>query len=265
MTSEEFKAECLLILSEVDAFCKHNNINYSLAYGTMIGAIRHKGFIPWDDDIDILMLREDYDRFVSMFNQKASGRFYVASSESDCQFPYAFAKICDNHTICNDYGYDKHGVGIDLFPIDKLPMDDKQLKELVDSQHRIWYIFMIKMLKWRKDRSFAKNVFAVVSAFFARMIPYSYLHKKLKANTLKYKDILDYRLGCLYSPYGMKDAMDKSIFSDFISVDFEDYKFSCLNHYDDYLRHLYGDYMKLPPVDQQVSHHDFEAYWNRNE
>lgn len=108
---DELKDRQIAILDVVDAFCRENNINYWLDSGTLLGAIRHGGYIPWDDDIDIGMLRPDYDRFLAMFN-KLNKQYQVFSVENDINFPYPFGKVLDTHTVL--YEPNEQGVKLSI-------------------------------------------------------------------------------------------------------------------------------------------------------
>ena len=135
LTIDDVKGLSLQILQKVDDFCRKHSISYSLAYGTLLGAVRHQGFIPWDDDVDIMMLRSDYDKFISEFPHDIDSLFSVASFETDKDFHYALAKIVCNATVNDELGYDKYGFGIDLFPIDKIPINHQDAVKLLKQQH----------------------------------------------------------------------------------------------------------------------------------
>ncbi len=262
MTDEDIKGLSLIILNEVDNYCSKNNIKYSLAYGTLLGAVRHKGFIPWDDDIDIIMPRDDYERFVTGFNNSNSQLFVVVSSETDSSFRFPIAKVICNATIKNELNYTRYGYAIDLFPIDKIITEKEKASSLLKYQSRIWNLFMIKAMKWDKKRSLIKNLFLYFIKAFAFFIPYILMHKLMHKKFMKYHDIEDnYSLGCLCAAYGMREMMPKEVFANYIRLPFEGIHYLCIEGYDKYLTNLYGDYMKYPPKEKQVSHHDFTAYW----
>lgn len=261
LTIDDIKTLSICILKKVDEFCLSHDIQYSLAYGSLLGAIRHNGFIPWDDDIDILMTRPNYEKFVSEFPKSDSNLFFVASSETDKSFPYPLAKVFCNATEIKEFGCCKYGFGIDLFPIDKIPMNQKDAVKLIKQQHFFWNIFMIKAMRWEARRGFAKNLFMCSAKVVSAFISYSHLHKQMKARVLKYVDLSDYYLGCLFSPYGEKEIMSKDIFDQMISLPFGDYSFNCLKEYDSYLTRIYGNYMELPPEEKRISHHTFQVWW----
>lgn len=262
LTDDDVKGLSIQILHEVDEFCKNNNIKYSLAYGTMIGAIRHKGFIPWDDDIDIMMLRPEYEKFVSSFNQYKPDLFSVASIETDMDFHSPMAKIFCKSTIKDELGYTKYGLAIDLFPIDKVSVSNNKLSSVLRRKKLCWNLFTIKTMRWDEKRSLKNNVIMLLLKIIVSFIPYSFIHRIIRQFVKKnYNLEEDYLLGCLYTPYYSRDIFPKDIFDYYISVQFEQSYFSCLKEYDVYLQKIYGDYMQLPPIEQRVPHHDFRAYW----
>lgn len=151
---DELKDRQIAILDVVDAFCRENNINYWLDSGTLLGAIRHGGYIPWDDDIDIGMLRPDYDRFLAMFN-KFNKQYQVSSVENDINFPYPFGKVLDTHTVLyepNEQGV-KLAINIDIFVYDNAPEDDKLVERMYrkrDFYNKIYH-FLLYKTKLRND------------------------------------------------------------------------------------------------------------------
>ncbi len=262
LTDEDVKGLSIQILHYVDDFCKKNGIKYSLAYGTMIGAIRHKGFIPWDDDVDIMMLRPDYEKFVYLFNQNNDGIFSVESFETDPNYHYPMAKIVCNATTNDELGYTDSGFAIDLFPFDKVPASDKEFLSVLKIKKQCWNLFALKAMHWSKNRGFVKNIIMCLSKAIVSFIPNSFIHRRIKKVVDKYSGLEDnYLYGCLFTPYHTRDIMEKDIFAELTTVPFEQAQYSCLKGYDKFLNHVYGDYMKFPPLEQQVTHHDFVAYW----
>lgn len=261
LTTDDIKGVALRILHEVDDFCGKRGISYSLAYGTLLGAVRHKGYIPWDDDVDILMTRPNYERFIAEFPSSEESLFSVASPETDKGFHYAFAKVVCNATVHEELGYDKYGLAIDVFPIDKIPVNRHQAIKLLKSQHLIWNIFMLKAMKWDSRRGLLKNLIMCLAKTVCCFIPYSALHRRIRKRIDKNGTLHDYNMGCLFSPYGEREIMPKSIFEELGTLEFEGGHYRCLKDYDRFLTAIYGDYMQFPPVEERVSHHSFSAWW----
>lgn len=155
---EELKMIQLKILDSIDDFCKKNGIQYFLFSGTLIGAVRHKGYIPWDDDVDICMKRKDYDRFFSEFNQQRRDTLKAISAEIEKNYYLASGKVIDTATVIEEENNCAMPIGVyvDIFPMDNLPADDKKLEKL---NHRIDWNDNIKLAN-------LKNVFNALAALF---------------------------------------------------------------------------------------------------
>ncbi|MGN0048190.1 MAG: phosphorylcholine transferase LicD [Bacteroides sp.] len=253
---EELKSIQLDVMQCVHDFCVENNIRYFLCGGTLIGAIRHDGYIPWDDDIDIYMPRPDYDKFMELFNQSNSVyRFVDFNVEEDYNLP--FGKVYDTRTIMDEYMYktESFGVYIDVFPIDGISSITGIRKNM----------FLRKMLntkkaKLGKTRSFFRNFIMnlgklVLLPFSARCIV-----KQIDKNSRKVRYGLTNKVAVFYG-YGTREINDYSNYSKAIKHKFEDREFYIPIGYDNYLHSVYGDYMQLPPENKRVSHHSYTAWW----
>lgn len=255
---EELKQIQLDILDDVSAFCELHQIKYFLAYGTLIGAIRHNGYIPWDDDIDIAMPRPDYDRFLSTYCSK-SGRFEVICHEKNSEYGLPFAKVHHNGTMMVEgfYHQDNYGVYIDVFPIDAY-VDKMQLHKAQSLR---------RLLNAKKATHVNKRPF--IKDFAIRMTKLLYYSRTIP-DILNQIDALckkgDYnnaeKVGYIPSlNIGMKDIISKEYIESYEYHIFEGKQYRIPAGYDLYLRQLYGDYMDLPPIEKRFSHHSFEAWW----
>lgn len=260
---KEIQKIALDILVYVDNICRENNIKYSLAGGTLIGAIRHKGFIPWDDDIDIIMPREDYERFIELMD-KSNNKKYKALhfGKSFPNYFYPFCKVCDTDTKLFEGNYinnNELGVFIDVFPIDGIPNEhEKILKKAKNIRSNLSFSCEKKYTKSKKGiiRSFLKfGKYCLVKLF-----GWKYWYKRFDKVSNKY-NFNDYELSMPYSGcYGERDVFPKKYFDELIEVSFEKHNFMCFKDYDKYLTHVYGDYMTPPPKEKQITHHDFKIY-----
>lgn len=267
MNIEEIKKKQLQILKYVHRFCCDNKIKYFLSGGTLLGSIRHKGYIPWDDDIDIMMLREDYEIFCSTFNEKSNEKkIELFTYKNINNFQYPFCKVCDLNTILlENQDLDTSnllGINIDVFPIDTY-LAMKEAKNIYNRISWLRKIFIVKTIKvnW-KSRSIWKNLILccgkIIFCFFNPL----FLIKKIDNIAQNDKNIDECKFaGCVVWGYGKQEILPKMIFSDTIEVDFEGYKFYAPKNYHEYLTALYGDYMKLPPIEKRITHHDFKAYY----
>lgn len=253
----ELKQIQLNILNFVDAFCKKNNLKYFLAYGTLLGAVRHNGYIPWDDDIDILMFREDYEKLIMTFKDS---RYKVFATETNPKYPYPFAKIGDTKTYFEEEIKDviDTGVNIDIFPLDYLP--ENKIKGIVRREMFLQKIWTFKRLPKLRRRGILKNFFLSIVQLILSPIPIRIIVRKMEENAKKYT--LNKSLICGNVSLGYESDIYKvTDFKEQVELKFEDNLYPCPKEYDSVLSAVFGDYMQLPPKEKRVSHHHFVAYW----
>jgi lipopolysaccharide cholinephosphotransferase len=254
----ELKKIQLDILDKVHNFCTDHNIKYYITYGTLIGAIRHKGYIPWDDDIDICMPRPDYNRFMKLFNLNISN-FEFISYELDPHYPYTYGKVIDNRTKLIEFSTLKYpmGINIDVFPIDGVDEDAKILKYQIFLRN----LLNIKTIRYSKSRTFYKNLFLLLSKLSLIIIPTNYIVGRMVKNTHKYSYDNSSKVCCVAMGTKLNKPVPKEYFDKGVLKEFEDREYYVPIGYDGYLKSIFGDYMKLPPEDKRNSHHVFEAYY----
>lgn len=262
---EKLKKIQLDILLEVNDFCIAHGIRYSLDSGTLLGAIRHKGYIPWDDDIDIIMPRPDYNRFLKEFNGKCKN-LKVFAPELDWDFYAPYANICDIRTIL-DEGANSHrkvemGIKIDVFPIDGAPICDSQYYSVL---RRIKFLNAIleakrhNILKMQKKCSF-RVVKYIILKVLSFPLSYSFVQKKI----FKYSTNIKFekcQCAAKLSYTWTKNRCNRDVFEEYVDCNFEGFKVKIIKRYDEYLNKLYGNYMQLPPEKDRVPQHGFIAYW----
>lgn len=263
---DELKEIQLKILKNVDEFCKKNNINYWLDCGTLIGAVRHKGYIPWDDDIDIGMLKKDYEKFMVLYN-KSNTRYKFLDNELDSSFNYFIGKVLDTNTILyepNKKNGIKSAVFIDVFVYNNAPDNEKKLKKMFQKKRKY------QLLSWFKnfesinsEDSMIKKIIKKMVHNLLKILPNSYFYEKVILNSKKYDNCKTQKVGNFRGIDNFCCAKDA--LKSFIYMDFEDAKFPVPIGYDEWLKSNYGDYMQLPPVEKQIPHHEFEAYIINNE
>ena len=262
LSIQEMREVQMGILDEVHSFCKQNGIKYSLADGTMLGAVRHKGYIPWDDDIDIYMYRTDYDRFESLFPSVYKEHYEMLSIHRDHNWHQNYTKVFDNRTVTglNTRLVTPYGVNIDVFPLDDVPDDVNEWKTYIRGLKTRFFIRSNKARKISKERSFVNNL----GIFFLSilLLPFSRHHLMVwtdryvqKNNGKGYNHVFENG----YGP-GLKNPIPKYIIDDIVEWDFEDRKYCGFKNADEFLRLSYGDYMQLPPENQR-KHHGEIAYW----
>ena len=254
LSSSEIKQVELQILNYVSSVCDKLGLRYYLAYGTLIGAIRHKGFIPWDDDIDIVMPRDDYNKLLSYLkNEDVSSSYKCLIPQKDGYF-YEFAKIIDQSTLYSDSRtYAKpSGLWIDIFPLDGLDKKDKLSHYILLFLNRCRVASVNRYLP-NKTRGLMIP-FVYIFWKICRLTGYGFFLKKSIKISQKYKyDECDY-VGYASSYPAHNKYLKKEWFRDFVYVDFENYKFKAPVGYNEYLTSQYGDYMKMPPEDRRHNH-----------
>lgn len=248
LTTDECKKISLDILIDVANFCEKNKITYFLACGTLLGAIRHKGYIPWDDDIDIMMPRPDYNRFINEYNGK-----YRISKPNEGRFYYT--KVYDNNTVKYEEDVDKKkykpiGVDIDIFPLDGIVNDKKIIEKLY---RKACFLEMILRLS-NQPIFYRKNPLKAIPRIVARMIGSRKIIKLIEKNAQTYDyDTSSYVIRMRRSTNGFTGAHKKEIY-DKTYAEFENHTFAIPKGYDEWLKTFYGDYMKLPQENDRKVH-----------
>lgn len=262
------------VLREFISICKENHLTYFCSGGTALGAVRHKGIIPWDDDIDVNMPRPDYDKFFEICQTRDMGNYQVVTPYNTSNYPLHFCKLCNrNTTLVEDADTPcLIGLYIDIFPLDGtcdnideaylLMRHYSKLKNRLQaiSTHNAFLDYM-KLL--RSPKEWGRFVYKAFGFFFRKYYR-KYLLKKMEAICRQY----DYQTSknvILYSGgYGRRDIYPKEWFNGTAQFSFEGMEVDLPASYDDYLRHLFDDYMQLPPKEQRTSKHT-KAYFNLDE
>lgn len=263
LTLEELKKIEFDILKHFDAFCKEHNIRYYLAYGTLLGAIRYKKFIPWDDDVDVLVPREDYERFLKIYEDNAQYKLFAF--EKDGKFHYPFAKLCDLSTkkVLPEFRNSDAipGVEIDIFPLDCWNSDYEKAQKEAQSIYREMTFLQASQLKESPVKNRIKSLLWQLLSVYAQIRTDKYFNKKIvkksKANKQDNPAFVGSKSWCIYGERGIIPA---EAFAEVIYVEFEGEMFPAPKGYDTYLTCLYGDYLPEPPKEKQKTHHAFKAY-----
>lgn len=261
---KEIQKIALDILVYIDKVCRENNIKYSIAGGTLLGAVRHKGFIPWDDDIDIVMLREDYDRFLEIMDNTPSTKYKALHfGKNFPNYAYTFTKVVDLDTRLFEFNTINNpdlGVFVDVFPIDKIPENnaDRIIKKDLRMRSFIWNSASVRLSL--KNKNLIKKVLKPFLFTYSKLMGHLFWLKK-HDKFLRNLNKIDTKKGyCFCGAYAYKDYYDIDWFDNLIDLEFEGHKFLAFSKWHDSLTRLYNNYMELPPVEKRISHHDFKIF-----
>ncbi|MBQ9734551.1 MAG: LicD family protein [Clostridia bacterium] len=256
----ELQSKLVDVLGWFHDFCQKNGLKYYIIAGTLLGAVRHKGFIPWDDDIDVGMPRPEYERLRAMAKEKQDGRFrFEFPSLDNKEYPYTYGKVYDTTTTFNEKlrKIVKRGIYLDIFPIDGIG-DDKEtaIKNYKPIERRINLNSMISCA-FLKRRSLKKNLAIALGRVISPLfVSKRKLVKKIddlcKSRDFESSKIVSNLLG----GSGAKGMMPKEYFGEPTPIQFESLTVYGLQQPEKYLSSMYGDYMTLPPEDKRVSLHD---------
>jgi lipopolysaccharide cholinephosphotransferase len=265
LTNAEMKQCSFSVLKQLRAVCEENGLRYSLTGGTLLGAVRHQGFIPWDDDIDIMMPRPDYDRLIAIVREGDFGfDLRCAELEGDA-YGYSFAKACCRGTRLVEAGIRQTiGVFVDIFPVDGAG-DSIRIAKL-----RAKYFVFLHGLKissnWTKyHRSKLRKWYYEPLRYgcylLSKLLGRRFIDRRMVVFLQKKDYASTAYAGRLVGDYGSREIFPRELFENCIPVTFEGEQFSGIADYDVFLTRLYGDYMTMPPAHKQVTHHEFKAYW----
>ena len=268
LTPEEYKAEIKKILAYFHDFCYSKGLIYYMAYGSLIGAVRHQGFIPWDDDVDVYMMRKDYERFMSLLAE-LDDEFYVLASTTSPYYYNNFARLCCKSCSLKLKGaeaIDNLGAFIDIFSLDNVPLDqnerDSFYKDLGKAKEDIMYSLPIRYYLSCNYKRIIKYLFNIPRRVRCRYLTGT---KKLKEKRdqlcVKYKDHDVGLYADLFDSPSDALLVKRNEIKEYSEQKFEDITVNVPKGYDPLLRRYYGDYMILPEEDQRVTQHHFIPYW----
>ena len=248
----------LEIAAEIKRICDKHRIRYFMIAGTLLGAVRHEGFIPWDEDMDFGMLRADFDRFVTACGEELDQqKYFLQTSETDPGYTYAFAKIRLNGTRIveglSEEAAAHQGIFVDIFPFDNVP-ENRILRKLHERERYIWKNLLAVKLGYHNGQKRAKSLQKLLGAA-AAVLPAGFIRQQkdrafTRYNTRPAKTVVtaegSYRYYREMIPYRWTQKLCR--------MPFEDTTFFTFSAYDSYLTDMYGDYMQLPPEAQRNKH-----------
>lgn len=266
LSLREIQLETLKNMSVIAKICEENKINYCLAYGTLIGAIRHNGFIPWDDDLDIFMSRNDYEKFKTFcFSHKEDLKPYeLFTPETHPDYPYMIGRFCniDFDLVAENEKPVGMGIFVDIYPLDGFGSDEGIIR-----QKAKWIklpascYFLVSQKHFKKTERKGLNLLKFFLFFISKLLGKKFFYKRL----IKCSKIFDYEKSKYVACMIWLDEMERAVFEKIdientIFHKFEDTEFRIPANYDKILRQTYGDYMQLPPPEKRIGHHFYRIY-----
>lgn len=266
LTPREVQLGELEVLKSLDALCNRLGLRYFLTYGTLLGAVRHQGFIPWDDDVDVMMPRPDYEKLIAylMAHQEEIAPLKLMHYKTNKQYIYSISRLCDTRYWIDYQGATDYGLGlfVDIYPLDGCGNTLEEAEQIMNSSK-----MDLAMIGLAGENKFHHSVTGGLVRSAGKFLAYCYA-KLLGANHFAAK--LDARGKS--RPYESKYVnltvwsttvrrpFERAFFEELTRMPFEDAMLCVPSRYDEVLRQCYGDYMKLPPDDQQIAHHYYTAY-----
>lgn len=268
LNREQVQKATLELMNNLHNICEKNNLKYILAYGTLIGAIRHNGFIPWDDDLDIMMPRKDFETLINYFkeNEQELYPLKIFSPELVEDYPYMIVRVSDDRYVIDTENEKDCGMGvfIDIYPLDGLGNDYKQIKkDMKITNYLSSLYFRSTRLNpiIREGFSTTRKLLEKILFYIATFKTKHYFYEKLKAYSQKYSYEKSKYVGCTIWHTGVeKDIYEKSWIENVEKHNFEGYQFYIPSEYDHILTMLYGNYMQLPPEEDRIGHHFYKTY-----
>ena len=255
---DEIKEVELGVMDYIHNICKEKGINYSLAYGSLLGAVRHKGFIPWDDDLDIALKRDQYDKLYQAILEDNNSIYKVVSWENDSRYPYPFYRVYDSRTVYeNNYIQNdiELGICVDVFPFDDYKDVNKEITKL--DMYRRLSVYTLYGI--RNKEAGIKNIVRYLMLVAFRLTRVKTWNKKLNDCSKAPVDgeYIDYLMES--KKYSTK--VDAKALDEVVEYKFEDRVYNIPKDYDYILTTIYGsDYMEIPPLEKRIQHDDFVAY-----
>lgn len=261
----------LLLAAELKRICQKHNIKYFMIAGTLLGAVRHKGFIPWDDDMDFAIMRKDFPKFLTVCRNELGDKFILQDMFSDPHYALPVAKLLLKGTDFTERNAAKNksqkGIFIDIFPYDNIPDDEKSRKKHNKNTYFLKRLFLAKQgytiaQKGQTLKSLVYFLLKILSGFILKKC----IRKKLDSELRRFENQNTKKVAALGGAYGYtKESVNREWFNETVDLPFEDITLAAPKDYVEYLTYFYGDYMTPPPEDKRYNRHgaveiDFGEY-----
>lgn len=269
LTMKDVQFGALEILKKIDEICRQEKLKYCLAYGTLIGAVRHKGFIPWDDDIDIMMPRADYDKLVDFFieHKQELYPFEILNKNVNEKYPFMISRVSDSRYVLDVDNESPYGIGlfVDIYPLDGAGNSVEEYTRRKKDASRwasLCFLSTRRTIKRENTASVFKYILKFPAFFVAKVLGRDFFMRKLDLIQKKCDYENSKYIGCMIwaSDDGVRTIFPKEWFDKMIDVEFEGCLFKAPKEYDKILSRGYGNYMELPPENKRIAHHYYDAY-----
>lgn len=268
LTTEENQLAATGVMKRLDEICKQLGLRYTLTYGTMLGAIRHKGYIPWDDDLDIMLPRPDYDRLIRwcLDNPEQLEPYRLFTPETVKDYPYMIPRLSDSRYEIDTDNEKSCGMGafVDIYPLDGIGNDPEEALATLRRRAR-WssLYFLSTRLRCEKGmtKSWLKRLVKLPAFWVAKLLGKKFFGKRLLAIADKCDWENSKYAGCvIWDTETTTGMFEKAWFENTEPMEFQGERFQVSTGYHEILSKLYGDYMQLPPEEDRIAHHFYRIY-----
>ena len=266
VTLDEQKKIEMEIMAYIHDFCMKHSIRYFLAYGSLLGAVRHHGFIPWDDDVDIVLPREDYEVFSNQFNLENHSNYQMINAENRKDYYCPFSKVIDKRTVLHEKCLRNHveiGVYIDVFPLDRI---DRQKPLAMKRLSLYRCIYKVKNYKtFSRSNQWIKRAGWAFLRFLSFFFTNRFLYRRINAIAQGFSGNGESGRGEIAQltlhAYSKREIHQREWYDTAESCQFENNQFIIPAKYDSILSRIYGDYMTIPPKEKQIPNHTCDVYF----
>lgn len=268
LTMQENQQAAIGVMKKLDEICRELGVSYTLTYGTMLGAVRHSGYIPWDDDLDIMLPRADYDQLIAwcLEHEQELMPYKLFTPETVADYPYMIPRFCDTRYEIETENEKNCGMGafVDIYPLDGIGNTREEALATLRKRARFSSLYFLST-RMRCERGMTKSplkrLIKLPAFWAAKLIGKKWLGKQLLAMGKKCDWENSRYVGCvIWDTETETGLFEKDWFAQTQVMPFEQEQFRVITGYDAFLSRMYGDYMQLPPEEDRIAHHFYSIY-----